>query len=877
MNNTHKKKRAVDKATAFTKWRGKDLKYPALLLFLMAVSSLIMFRDYLFGDQLMVFNDIGSDTWQQYIMNYTAIVNDIRDGSFSLWDFSNGMGVNLFNFNLFDPFLMLLYGLGVILGPAHMLMYLNLIQIVKMLTAGLAFYWFLSQFYFSPGAKLVASYAYGFSGFLLVWGQHYQFGTAVIYLPLLLLFCEKFIQKKRGRGFFPVMVFLCGIYSVYFTYMCLAATGLYLLFRILMVDDMTLGQRVRKFLLGCGEILLGVGMSLVVFLPMAEVLLNVSSRLDSQGTGFLQWLQQCFTPYHTKVYDSMVKHLFSSNLQNGFGLAKGPQSYAMNYYEDPIFFCSVLAVFLNVQFLFVLHKAQMKKRAKAVLYSAASLIFIGVIFPVGGTVFNYFTEPTQRYTFVLIPLFLMAMAWMWDYLRKGGKLCLTLILAVAVLMGWVYLEGWKQAGFAEYKRNILILAVTGTVMALCLILLNFVYKQTVRQGILSVLALALLVNVASEGAVNFQARVTMKKTDTPAESMEQEMVQYESDRKSGDKETKYRAEMNKPQDFFREMYRADLGQCLDYLEQKDPDFYRVEKDYISGTVAMDASAQGYNGISSYNSVMNGYVKEFVETCCPELFFADWNHYTFWNNVEENRLAAFLGIRYLLSGQKTPQEGWKLLDRVGSLYIHENEAQAETAHFYTDAVTEDSMKALCTEENRDELLESVIALPREREESEKEDQRKTEKSDEKNKATKPSDDNPASEITDLEEFSDIKRVVSERDRQVMESSEIILDDPEKDAHITGTVHAEADGYGLFMIPCEKGWSLTVDGKETELLRGDIGFLACHIPEGDHSLELKFEAPGLKAGAVGSTVFWALFAVSRMVSLWKKDKYLKVRSK
>ena len=99
-----------------------------------------------------------------------------------------------------------------------------------------------------------------------------------------------------------------------------------------MVDDLTLAQRVRRFLLGCGEILLGVGMSLVVFLPMAEVILNVSSRLDSQGTGFLQWLQQCFTPYHTKVYDSMIKHLFSSNLQNGFGLAKGPQSYAMNYY-----------------------------------------------------------------------------------------------------------------------------------------------------------------------------------------------------------------------------------------------------------------------------------------------------------------------------------------------------------------------------------------------------------------------------------------------------------------------------------------------------------------------------------------------------------------
>ena len=184
-----------------------------------------------------------------------------------------------------------------------------------MLAAGLAFYLFLSQFSFSSQAKLVTSYVYGFSGFLLVWGQHYQFGTAVIYLPLLLLFCERHIQKKKGRGFFPVMVFLCGIYSVYFTYMCLAATGLYLLFRILMVDGLTPAQRIGRFFAGCGEMLLGIGMSMAVFLPMAEVLLNVSSRLDGSGVGFMDWLQQCFTPYSGKFYNSLMKHLFSSNLQ----------------------------------------------------------------------------------------------------------------------------------------------------------------------------------------------------------------------------------------------------------------------------------------------------------------------------------------------------------------------------------------------------------------------------------------------------------------------------------------------------------------------------------------------------------------------------------
>ena len=76
--------------------------------------------------------------------------------------------------------------------------------------------------------------------------------------------------------------------------------------------------------------------------------------------------------------------------------------------------------------------------------------------------------------------------------------------------------------------------------------------------------------------------------------------------------------------------------------------------------------------------------------------------------------------------------------------------------------------------------------------------------------------------------------------------------------------------MFMIPYEKGWSLTIDGKETELLRGDIGFLACEIPEGDHTLELTFQAPGLKAGMLASCLFWILFGVSRGVEKYGRRK-------
>ena len=830
--------RTVQKLSGFC--QSPDVRALCFLFLLLSASCSFIFRDYLYGNDLMIFNDIGSDTWQQYIMNYTSIVNHLRDGSFSLWDFNNGLGINQFNFNLFDPFLMLLYGVGVVLGPAHMLLYINVIQILKIMVAAFAFYWFLSQFSFSVPSKMITSYAYALNGFLLVWGQHYQFGTVVIYFPLMLLFCEKFIQKKKGKALFPVMVFLCGIYSVYFTYMCLAATGLYLLFRILMLDGLTWKERIQRFLLGCAEMIMGVGMSLVVFLPMAEVLLDVSSRLESDRTGLLDFLRQCFTPYSRKFYLSMLKRMFSSNLQNGYGLAKGPQQYVMNYYEDPVLFCSTLAVFLNVQFLAVLRKADMTKRAKRVLYGVAALILVGTALPVGGTVFNYFTLPTQRYTFVLMTVFLLLMAWMWDYMRKGGKLNLVLILAVTALMGWAYWCGYEQAGFQEYRTNILILTVTGILTAVCLTLLCFLKDTQIRNVILGVMGVVLVVNVVSEGGTNYQNRVTMKKTDVPAEVMVQETQRYEEMRTSDDKEIKYRAEIEKPQDFFREMYRVDLADCLNYLKENDPTFYRVEKDYISGTVSMDSSGQGYRGISTYNSVMNGNVKEFVETCYPELFFADHNHYTFWNNVDDNWLAAFLGVKYILSGNGEPDETkYKLLDQVGSLYIHENVLDAQTAHFYTQDISEESLKELCTEENREELLGEAIALE---------------------------------DGTEIGDASEIQTLKSEEQETAEQNSSVTLDAPQKDSVVTGSVHAEADGYALFMIPYEKGWSLTIDGEKAELLRGDIGFLACEVPEGDHTILLTFEAPGLKAGTIGSVLFWILFAQSRLLII-RKNKIKK----
>ena len=124
----------------------KESQTRLLLLAALFVSCLFIFRSYLFGDSVLVFDDVGGDTWQQYTMHYASIVNHLRAGNFSLWDFTNGMGTNMFSLSLFDPSLILLYLIGVVLGPAHMLFYLVWLQVLKVLAAGWVFYLFLCNF-----------------------------------------------------------------------------------------------------------------------------------------------------------------------------------------------------------------------------------------------------------------------------------------------------------------------------------------------------------------------------------------------------------------------------------------------------------------------------------------------------------------------------------------------------------------------------------------------------------------------------------------------------------------------------------------------------------------------------------------------------------
>ncbi|MDO5424439.1 MAG: YfhO family protein [Eubacteriales bacterium] len=756
-----------------------------ILLALLFGSGLVIYAPFLFGDAYLTFTDIGSDTWQQYIMQYHSIVNHLRDGTFSLWDFSNGFGVNVYQMNLFDPSLMLLYALGVFLGPEHMLDYLAWIQILRILAAGLMGYLFLSAFSLSERAKLFAAYIYGLNGFLMVWGQHYQFGMVMFYLPFLLLMAERSLRAKKIRPGLPLAVCLTMFYSTYLSYMCCLTTGIYLIFRVLLMEGCPVKRRLLVFGKVCLGMLLGVGMGLCVMLPSAFVILGVTSRLESEQT-LIERLLAGFLPLDREYYKTLLYRFFSANLQN----KNGDYAGAMNYYEAPQVFASTFFVIFSVQYVLTLAKRKCSVYKKAVLYGAVALVIFSLLFPFVGTVYNGFSAMSSRYTFALMPFFALMMARMLDYFLEGGKGNLPGMLAAGAAAVYVYRMGLSVTTLGIQKALTLGMAVVAVLGVFCVGIQGtkktFFTQKTFWTAMM---ALAVL-NMCLEGIGTVTDRQTVTADDT-------EYLAY--------------------------VYDPDVADALAWISENDPEFYRVEKTFSENDATMYALAQGYHGVSTYNSMQNGNIQQFIDVCRPEIYYADQNHYSFSQIADDGEFAAFLGVRYLLSKGEAP-EGYEYLQSFGEIQVYGCEETASIGTFYSeDRVISEEIFVQKAEEaesthKTDRILEKYLAL---------------------------------------ENGGDADSEAAKQAEKTDQTALVTVREDGRDSRLTGSIEAPGDGYVLFTIPFEKGWTITVDGEAQELVRADLGFTAVRVEEGSHTFTLSFHAPYLKEGIGLSLVFWLLY--------------------
>ncbi len=854
-------------------------------------AALLIFHNYILGNECLVFGGVGSDTKQQYIMWYNGIANQLRNGGLSSWDFHDGFGINTYYLNLFEPFLWLVYLTGVVFGPERIARVMIYIHILKIMCAGTACYFFLSEYKVNEKAKLAACFMYAYNGYLMVWGQHYALGTVVVWLPLILMFAEKSIRKRSGLFGLALMTALTVVSGYYQAYMALLAVGIFVVLRVLLYEEQSLKERVKLFFAEGFTMLFGVVMGSCYLLP-AVYILQGTSRLNSSES-LLQRIIGALKPWGREYYKTLIYRLFGSNLQGSGNdsLADG------NYYEAACLFFTTLFIILLVQFvIWIIVRKDRSFRQKLVQVLGIVLIVFSVSIRLGSLIFNGFAYPFSRQTFVFMPFFALMSALVLQRIFEEHKVSRIGLMISVVLITAVYGRAYQIRENVNYRTNALILLLTGIVMSV--ILLLYSGSQFHHETLMLILFSMLFVNIVSDTHLCYWYRDTVKKNDDG---------------------------------YFRVTYRSEVTEAISWIEEQDSSFYRLEKDFRNAGYYLESLAQHYRGVSTYNAMQNTNILRFVNQMWPGLWTGyDGNHFDFKNVWTETEMSTLVGVKYLLShDEDISLEGFTRIHSIGDVYIYRNENCDNIGKFFTQTMTESEYLRKKNNIETWDFVSQVLVTDQETgKEINDEDLNHFEEVELNDLIRVHAMDSSLYEFGDhsisesgLEEMvlpvnglklSACKNAIMEftldndrqteiaiytDDLQVTErnsydsasfrfyvpagtrkirirplysdakltlkdihfyldtttlsfsnQAQISIEAPQKDSHVAGTVNAQQEGYVMLAIPYQEGWKLLLDGTETEMVKGDFGFIAFPVAAGQHEFRLDFSAPGARIGTI-----------------------------
>lgn len=750
-----------------------------ILTVLITISCFVIYLGFIFGNKFFMFGDIGADTSSQYVMWYSSIADKIRLGTFSFWDFKNGFGANIMLEGVYDPFQFIICLFGAIFGSAAIPRILIYINILKILLSGLFMYYFLNCFQISNKVKIIASYMYAFNGFMIVWGQHYAFATIVVYIPLLFASLEQSLYNNRRRIFLVLMTAIIGIYSLYFCYMSLLTLSIYLIIRVVSLDDIK--HKIKLIVKEILSILLGLGIACFALLPSAYVILNVSMRTSSDVSVFQRLISSfCFFP--GEYYKTFLFRLFSSNLQ-------GTTKYFgyVNYYEVLNICCSNLLVFLMIQYIFSLFKRSTPKKEKIIKITVATLLALACLFPTAGLIYNGFTYSSHRWSFVIIPIFIILSAKTLDKIIISRNISILGMICYLLLSSFVYLKAFKN--FCRFddvalQLNTIILLLTGFMIALSMYL--FIKKKVSSKAFCYFILSIVCINLVSDSYISANHRGVITTNST----------------------------------YVSNVYNKDINDAVNYLKQNDHTFFRLEKTFTSGPYnMMDPLIQNYYGINTYNSVINKYVLNFNEKIWKNINIGF--QYQRFNNAKQDHLkASLVGLKYILTNDKNEQiNGFTKINEFGDIAILKNNYDVALGRLYTKSISEKDFEK--EQYSVDNILSNVIIL-------------------EENSPFNID----SNELASYKNDKNTEQFLENFQNMPLAQFEV----KENDSHLTSFVDTPHDGILLMSVPYEYGWEAYVDGQRTNILKANYGFSAINLTKGSHNIELKFSLPWFKKGII-----------------------------
>ncbi len=215
----------------------------------------------------------------QQICFYENCVRMVRAGDFG-WDWVTDMGSNFIGsysyYMLGSPFFWIMC-----LFPSTWAPYLMApMYMVKYMVAAVVSYAYLQRFVKNKNYAVIGALLYTFSGFQIYNTFFNQFHDVVAFFPLLLIGMEEYVQNDR-KGIFAIAVMLNAIINYFMFAGQVVFCVLYFFFRI---RTKSFKITINKMLGLMLEAALGLLMAMFLFLPAANAVMG-NSRVSNSYTG----------------------------------------------------------------------------------------------------------------------------------------------------------------------------------------------------------------------------------------------------------------------------------------------------------------------------------------------------------------------------------------------------------------------------------------------------------------------------------------------------------------------------------------------------------------------------------------------------------------
>jgi|GEM_PF-6649021 len=536
--------------------------------------SLILFRKMVFGKLLYVYGSMPqADTLSSYWSYYKYFTEQLLKGQFSFWSFEMGIGTNVLsavNF-LMDPFNLIF----LIVGTSNIPYFIVYVAIIKIVVSGVLFYKYIYLITKDNFVSAIASMMFAFSGYMIAWGQHYQFATFYVYISFIFFSFERWnIDETRWPLLLISLALPCAS-NPYLMFMFSLYLVVYAIIRIIIFYDFNNFKLIILKLSRFGLIYLASILSMFfIFLPTVAVIFD-SPRISGTNINIFS--------LNKSIYDwiALLK-VFSQNI---FGASNDIPSIFSRwyiYYESPVLYSGLLSIIIIPQ---IFSLSNRDKRYK--LYTVGLIISIcSLIFPIFPYIFNMFNAINYRWSFIIVSYNLLIFAEVFSYLIKNE--CLN----INVLNKTIYF----------YLAILLPICITLIILKAFLILSisSTIIMEFIKVIIFIVLYYFIILSMKFNGKVGKHKKFCLLGLTLV------ELVVLSST-------TIYSGHLiEKSYISNGEGYYDETNKIISFIKDFDEDkFYRISKGYISQS-ENDPLFQDFRGVMGYNSVHSRSYLEFLD-------------------------------------------------------------------------------------------------------------------------------------------------------------------------------------------------------------------------------------------------------------------------